>query len=184
MPGSPLPSSAASLPAASLLPSGGFREKNPTVFNTLLDFLYSLLFTRLNVLLRGQGLNPYLGFLHSPLDSYESLVCDLQEPFRCRIDRLALKLINRQEITGAHFETKGNAKWRLTSAAVGIVIEAFEREEEVRLAGEPSTLAQLLSGQVLAIRHWVEEKVAAPAFFTAEVLARQRKKSQNSQKPS
>jgi len=50
------------------------REK-PDRYNTLLDMLYSLLFTRFNVLLRSAGLNPYLGFLHSAQDQYESLVC-------------------------------------------------------------------------------------------------------------
>jgi CRISPR-associated endonuclease Cas1 len=146
------------------------REK-PDRFNALLDMLYSLLFTRLNVLLRSSGLNPYLGFLHSPIDNYESLVCDLQEPFRCRMDRLALKLLNRKEITVESFEQKENGAWRLTGAGVGIVIEAFEREEEARLAGEPSTFGQLLAGQVHAMREWVEGKADAPAFFLAEAFA-------------
>lgn len=160
------------------------REK-PDRFNTLLDMLYSLLFTRLNVLLRSQGLDPYLGFLHSPLDHYESLVCDLQEPFRCRMDRLALKLINRQEITADGFEQPQpeSGRWRLTGDAVGVVIEAFEREEEVRLVGEPSTLTQLLAGQVLAIRQWAEGQAVEPAFFAAEILSRKRPKSQNDQLP-
>ena len=157
------------------------REK-PDRFNALLDMLYSLLFTRLNVLLRNQGMNPYLGFLHSPLDDFESLVCDLQEPFRCRMDRLALKLINRQELKEASFEQDEQGHWRLSSDAVGIVIEAFEREEEVRLAGEPATLAQLLCGQVLAIRQWAERSASAPAFFSIEALAPQRK-SQNAPEP-
>ena len=73
----------------------GFESKGrvprakPDRWNTLLDALYSLLFTRLNVLLRCANLDPYLGFLHSPKDDYESLVCDLIEPFRFRMDRLA-----------------------------------------------------------------------------------------------
>ena len=160
------------------------REK-PDRLNALLDMLYSLLFTRINVLLRSQGLDPYLGFLHSPLDHYESLVCDLQEPFRCRMDRLALKLINRQELTADGFETMEteSGRWRLTRDAVGVVIEAFEREEEVRLVGEPSTLSQLLAGQVLAIRQWAEGQTVEPAFFAAEILSRKRPKSQNDQLP-
>ena len=64
------------------------------------------------------------------------------------------------------------------SPAVGVVIEAFEREEEVRLAGEPSTLGQLFAAQIHAMRQWVEEKADTPAFFLAEAFAaKPRKKS-------
>jgi CRISPR-associated protein Cas1 len=151
------------------------REK-PDRYNTLLDMLYSLLFTRLNVLLRGAGLNPYLGFLHSPQDSYESLVCDLQEPFRCRMDRLALKLLNRKELIAEGFENVEGRGWRLTSKAVGVVIEAFEREEQVRLAGEPSTFGQLLAGQIQAFRNWVEGRAETPAYFLAEIFTNRPRK--------
>ena len=55
-------------------------HNRPDRLNALLDFAYWLLFTRINVLVRGEGMNPYLGFLHSQEDHYESLVYDLMEP--------------------------------------------------------------------------------------------------------
>jgi CRISPR-associated protein Cas1 len=153
-------------------PQPGFRSQGrlprekPDRFNALLDFLYSMLFTRLNVLVRGEGLNPYLGFLHSARDDYESLVCDMQEPFRCRMDRLALKLINRREIVEGSFDEK-DGRWRLNPKATGVLIEAFEREEQVRLAREAATLGELLSAQVLALRRWVEGDDETPALFVS-----------------
>ncbi len=72
-------------------------------WNSLLDFVYTRLFTRLNVLARARGLNPYLGFLHSPQDNFESLVCDLQEPFRARCDRWAVKQVNLGTVATTDF---------------------------------------------------------------------------------
>jgi CRISPR-associated protein Cas1 len=125
--------------------------------NALLDFAYSLLFSRLNILVRSAGLNPYLGVLHSDHDNYESLVCDLQEPFRCRMDRLVLKAINREELRADDFEplAKGTGL-RLNSAAMGGFAEAFEQELAVRLTYETAALEQLLLAQVYAVLAWVQ----------------------------
>ncbi len=126
-------------------------------WNVLVDFLSSLLFARLNVLLRSQGLNPYLGFLHSHKDDYESLVCDLQEPFRARMDRLAIRLLNRRMLRGEHFLCAPlyNHTWSLSREGLGIVLEAFARELELRLSGDGGSLVQLLVAQVQALRLWV-----------------------------
>lgn len=126
-------------------------------WNVLVDFLSSLLFARLNVLLRSQGLNPYLGFLYSHKDDYESLVCDLQEPFRARMDRFAVRLLNRRMLRSEHFlfSPLYNNTWSLSREGVGIVLEAFSRELQLRLGGDGGSLLQLLVAQVQALRMWV-----------------------------
>ena len=134
-----------------------FSERRPREkcdpFNVLTDFASFLMFSRINVLLRGQGLNPYLGFLHSHRDNYESLVCDLQEPFRARTDRFVMKTMNRRMIRPEHFHCDGG-RYSLTSKAVGIFLEAFEKEQQTRLRGDGGTLKQLLVAQVQAVRMW------------------------------
>ena len=135
-------------------------------YNSLLDFAYSLLFTRLNVLLRGRGLNPYLGILHSHKDNYESLVCDLQEPFRCRMDRFVVKTVNREIVKPDDFEKNDSGRLTLLSPAVGKFIQAFEREMDVRLAGDHGTLKQLLSAQVRSVFDWVDNQDELRFFQT------------------
>lgn len=78
----------------------------PDRINALLNFGYYLLFTRINATLRAMGLNPYLGFLHSHHDSYESLACDVEELFRSRIDRLIIRCINLKVIKPEDFQEK------------------------------------------------------------------------------
>ncbi|HRI14742.1 MAG TPA: CRISPR-associated endonuclease Cas1 [Verrucomicrobiota bacterium] len=129
--------------------------KQPDRWNSLLDFGYFLLFTRINVLLRTRGLNPYLGFLHSPTDHFESLVCDLQEPFRARVDRWALTLANRGVVKPADFEPPmGRRGWRMNRDTTRRVVEAWEREQYLRRAGDPGTLGQILAAQVDAVVEW------------------------------
>jgi group II intron reverse transcriptase/maturase/CRISPR-associated endonuclease Cas1 len=135
-------------------------------FNVLLDFASFLIFSRLNVLLRSQGLNPYLGFLHSHKDHYESLVCDLQEPFRARMNRFILRTINRKIIRPEHFEfSKQYKTYSITQEGVRLFLEAFERELRVRLTGDGGTLLQLLVAQVQVIRQWVTDEGKKLFFY-------------------
>lgn len=129
------------------------REK-PDRWNALYDFGANLLFARLNAAIRSAGLNPYLGWLHSAADNYESLVCDLMEPFRARLDRWLIKTVNRKLVTPAHLELDATGKWRFTRDGARHVIEAWERELQVRLAGEPGTLAEILHSQVTLLAQW------------------------------
>lgn len=151
------------------------REK-PDRLNALLDSLYSRLFVRLNVLLLNRGLSPYLGFLHSAKDPYESLVCDLQEPFRARVDQLAVKLINRNEIQEGHF-TETDHGWKLSSDGFRVCLQAFSREEQVRLARDLSNWGQLISAQIESVREWVDGAGEFPRIYVAKNPCR--KASQN-----
>lgn len=128
-------------------------------YNSLLDFAYYLLFTRLNALVRARGLNPYLGFLHSEKNDYESLVSDLQEPFRARMDRLVVKCINLRIIQAEHFEKRDDGKLRLGNQQIGRFIEAFERDLDTRLSGAPGSLRDLLQAQVSNIASWATRNV-------------------------
>ncbi len=144
-------------------PRGGFDQ-----YNSILNFSYHLLFTRINVLIRSAGLNPYLGSLHSHKDRYESLVCDVQELFRCRIDRFVLKIINLGQIQHDAFtvDTQGN-HW-MNTHAVGVLINAFEQEFLTSYAGDGGTLKDLLAGQVQALVSWVSGNLPEPFYYRAE----------------
>lgn len=130
----------------------------PDRLNSVLDFSYYLLFVRLNVLVRTRGLNPYLGFLHSPENRYPSLICDLQEVFRPRIDRFVVKSLNRHIVRPEDFVEKRKGRWRLSGPATARYVEAFERELEIRLTGDPGTLRELLEAQVLSLEEWAVEQ--------------------------
>jgi CRISPR-associated protein Cas1 len=129
-------------------------RKDP--WNSLLDFGSHLLFGRLLVFHLQRGLNPWLGFLHSPINRYESLVYDLMEPFRCRMDRFLLKLVNRRIIQLPDFEPHPHGGQRLNGEAVARYLEQWERELLTTNSGDPSHLLDLLQAQVLSLKAWIK----------------------------
>ena len=117
--------------------------------NSLLNLGYHLLFARLNAMVRLRPLNPYLGWLHDAVDDYETLVYDLMEPFRPFVDRLVLRMVNRQEIGVSHFEKGPDGDW-LTRVGVQRVAECFERMLGERVSGH--LLRDLLWTQVRSVQ--------------------------------
>lgn len=126
----------------------------PDHMNGLFNFGYHLLFCRLNALVRGAGLNPYLGFLHDGDDDYESLVCDLEELFRAPVDRLLLSLVNLRVIRADDFHETPRGL-RLQPVAVRRFLARFE----ALLHGDAGglTLRQAMEAQVEALRRYVAE---------------------------
>ncbi len=131
--------------------------RKPDPFNALLDFGYTQLFLRIETLLHSRGLNPWLGILHDDANPYPSLVCDLQEPFRARVDRWAVKVVNRREINLAHFEPSNsgpNPVWKINRQGWPLLIESFAREELIGLAHETHAWIDQLAAQVRVVQDW------------------------------
>ncbi len=74
-------------------------------FNSLLNFLYSLLANEVLGVVYSKGLDPYYGFLHATEYGRVSLVFDLMEPFRsCVADSLTVRLFGKEIISENDFE--------------------------------------------------------------------------------
>ncbi len=94
--------------------------------NALLSFTYALLLAQFTVALEAASLDPYIGIYHETNNRRPALALDLMEPFRHAVaDRLALRLINRKQLTAEHFRSR-NAGWWLTRPALRILLPAFE----------------------------------------------------------
>ncbi|WP_190275748.1 CRISPR-associated endonuclease Cas1 [Thiorhodovibrio frisius] len=129
------------------------RQQNPDPGNSLLNFCYHLLYIRLNSIVRALGLNPFLGFLHAPDNRYESLVYDLMEIFRTRIDRLVLRLFNLKTVGIQDFVATDQGA-RLTSAARRRVLMQFERELLTPGRGGEPPLGETLYAQAVLVRDY------------------------------
>ena len=67
--------------------------------NSLLSFLYSIYSKEISGALQGVGLDPQMGFFHTPRPGRDSLALDLLEEFRSPIvDRLVLSIVNRGQL--------------------------------------------------------------------------------------
>lgn len=131
-------------------------RKNPDRINSLLNFGYYLLFSRINATVRAAGLNPYLGFLHNPEDNYESFVCDIEELFRPRLDRLIIRLINLKAITKEDF-TETERGFYLKKEAVKSFLNQYEAEMERKNTKNTLSLKESIYVQTAIFKNYFLE---------------------------
>lgn len=131
-------------------------RKKPDAINSLLNLGYYMLFSRINATVRAIGLNPYLGFLHNPEDSYESLVCDIEELFRARIDKLIVRSINLKIIKKDDFIDTEKGCY-LKNDAVKKFIKQFEAEMIIKGGKNVLSMQEGIYAQTMQIKKWAVE---------------------------
>lgn len=149
------------------------RSKRPPLdpVNALLSFLYVLLSHDARSACESVGLDPQCGFLHRYRPGRPSLSLDLIEEFRPILaDRLALSLINRQQITLDDFETKENGATLLKDGSRKIVLQAWQERKTDEITHpfiqEKVTLGLLAHIQArLLARHLRGDHDTYPAFL-------------------
>ncbi len=95
--------------------------------NALLSFLYSLLTADIRGACEATGLDAAVGFLHRDRPGRPGLALDLMEEFRPILaDRVALTLINRQQIKPKDFIKQPGGAVLLTDAARRRVLEEYQ----------------------------------------------------------
>jgi CRISPR-associated protein Cas1 len=111
-------------------PNGRTRRPPLDPMNALLSFLYSLLVHDCASACAAAGLDPSVGFLHVDRPGRPGLALDLMEEFRPLLaDRLALALVNRQQVKADGFEKKdGGAVW-MTDATRREVVSAYQKRK-------------------------------------------------------
>lgn len=98
--------------------------------NCLLSFVYALLRHDCVAALTASGLDPFVGFLHADRPNRPSLALDLMEEFRPWLaDRLAITLINRQQIGAGDFREREGGAVELTDAGRRLVIRAWQERK-------------------------------------------------------
>lgn len=99
--------------------------------NALLSFLYTLVRSDCAGALESVGLDPQVGFLHVPRPGRPALALDLMEEFRPSVaDRLALALVNRRQITPAHFEPRPGGAVYLNEEGRRTVLTAYQERKQ------------------------------------------------------
>lgn len=100
---------------------------SPDPVNALLSFGYSFISREMQAILECESLDPYIGFYHQMTYGRASLSLDLIEPFRHGfIDRLVLKLVNKNMLNSDDFETGDNGGVYLKKTSITIFLKAFE----------------------------------------------------------
>jgi CRISPR-associated protein Cas1 len=112
------------------------RNRRPPLdrFNALLSFLYALVYSNVTAALETVGLDPAVGFLHRFRSGRNSLALDVMEEFRPYLaDRLALTMINRNQIKPGDFVVKETGAVLLTEDGRKKVLEAYQQRKRERI---------------------------------------------------
>lgn len=111
----------------------GFKQRiyhpSPDPINALLSFCYTLLLKDVLAAVRIVGMDPYIGFFHTPEQGRQSLALDMMEEFRpLLVDRIVLQLVNQGRITERDFvrESSPQKPLVLAEGALKRVIAAYE----------------------------------------------------------
>lgn len=105
----------------------------PDVPNFLLDMGYTYLFNTIDALLRLHGFDTYKGVYHKLFFQRRSLACDLEEPFRCIIDRALLKAYHLKQVDEKDFtvvDHKVALSFDKQSKYTGIFLQAIMDHKE------------------------------------------------------
>lgn len=108
-------------------PNGRSRRPALDRMNALLSFLYGLLRHDCSAALASVGLDPSVGFLHVDRPGRPGLALDLMEEFRPLVaDRVALALVNRQQVAPDGFLIREGGVVEMTEATRRTVLAAYQ----------------------------------------------------------
>ncbi|AFM23523.1 type I-C CRISPR-associated endonuclease Cas1c [Desulfomonile tiedjei] len=149
------------------------RSRRPPLdsMNALLSFLYSVLTHDAVSSLEAVGLDPCVGFLHEDRPGRPSLALDLMEEFRpVLVDRLALSLVNRQQVRSKGFKQTESGAVLMDDETRKRVLTAYQdrKKEEIThpFLGEKMRTGLLVHSQALLFARYLRGDLDAyPPFF-------------------
>ncbi|MCL5282709.1 MAG: type I-C CRISPR-associated endonuclease Cas1c [Planctomycetes bacterium] len=109
------------------------RSRRPPLdnMNALLSFLYTLLVHDVQSALEGVGLDPAVGFLHRDRPGRPGLALDLMEELRAYlVDRLALSLVNRQQVKPEGFTKTESGAVTMDDETRKAVLVAWQKRKQ------------------------------------------------------
>ena len=109
------------------------RNRRPPLdnMNALLSFLYTLLVHDIQSALETIGLDPYVGFFHTDRPGRPSLALDMMEELRPFLaDRLALTMVNLQQIKKDDFFVKENGGVIMTDKGRKEVLKSWQKRKQ------------------------------------------------------
>ncbi len=134
---------------------GRVRQGATDLVNSLLNYGYGILYSRIWEAILKAGLNPFISYLHKPQDGKPTLVFDLIEEFRQQaVDRSVFSLITKGEELEIEKGFLANETKKRVAEKVLERIHAVEvfRDREVRLS-------QIMKEQAKAVAEFLEGKL-------------------------
>ena len=162
------------------------REQRPAndAVNAALNFLYTLLHNNMLCLVHAEGLNPYVGYLHTLKRHHAALASDLIEPFRSIVvDSLVLRLIREGKFDEID-QSQQQGSFKLPNSIIRLLIQGFEKrmnqrvvyqipiegsvaiQSEAQENAKKQDMRRIMSHQVRQTKAWIMGKSHKVNFYT------------------
>ena len=105
--------------------SGRNRRPPKDPVNALLSLTYTIAMSDMRRAVHRRGLDPCVGFLHSPAPGREAMTIDMLELLRPGADAFVLGLLGENRLTLDHFSASDKNGCRLTKEGRGVYYEAW-----------------------------------------------------------
>lgn len=137
-------------------------------FNVMLSVGYTQLYALVESLLHVVGLLPWQGFYHQPHGRHAVLASDLMEPFRHLVERTALGMVARGEITVAEFSYAPDKACVMADDArrryLALLWQGWETKVTARGQAEPDSWLEHLRVQVEGLKQFISHGEPFHAF--------------------
>lgn len=141
--------------------SGRNRRPPSDPFNVLLSLGYTVLYGYTQSIIHAAGLLPRQGFYHQPRGRHAALASDLMEPFRHMVERSAITVILRQEISAADFSYSPAGACIIDAKArrkyLSLLLSRWESGCKARGETESKTYFTHLYDQALSLKGFIRE---------------------------
>ncbi len=139
--------------------------------NAMLSFLYTLLAHDVESALETVGLDPYVGFFHTDRPGRASLALDMMEELRpFMADRLALNLINLNQVKPKDFLKKENGGVLMTEDGRKEILSAWQKRKQDEIThpylGEKISVGLIPYVQAMLMARYLRGDIDGyPPFF-------------------
>lgn len=136
------------------------RSRRPAkdIFNATINYLYGMLYARVEGALIAHGLDPQAGFLHADEYNKPTLAFDSIEVFRPMTDQLVVDLAMQKKLLNSYYEKKDNGVW-LNSKGKAFLIPTYKRwmKEKVKWQNKKLNRFQHIHQYTFELARKVEE---------------------------
>ncbi len=135
---------------------GRIRKGAKDLVNSLLNYGYGILYSKIWEAILKAGLNPYISYLHKSQDGKPTLVFDLIEEFRQQaVDRPVFSLITK----GEKLEIENG--FLIDETRKKVAEKVLERIHTIEVfRGEEKRLSQIIKEQAKAVANFLEGKIS------------------------
>lgn len=139
--------------------------------NALLSYGYAILYANILSDIDKSPLLPQISYIHSLSKQSDSLHFDLADMMKpVFIDRLVIRMINKQQLKTIHFEYKNNDACYLNKEGIKIFLNEYEKliQKSIKIGPKYYSYRNIITKEVYRLSNYIEGKTKSYKPYVME----------------